>query len=253
MTLYHETYDARCEMDAAEIGDHADVYLDLARKLGGPVLELGAGTARISRRLAREGIETTALELSPEMIGAGELWGDEVPEDLFTIIEGDVRHIPELAPPALVIAPFRMLQELPGPDDVEKCLASVRNVMRGDGIFCFDMIDPDGMPSLLRNDPAIQRMPDVIHPGTGTKVRVTACERIAEPRAQRYRERWLFELEDSAGRVIRRDEHWQRHCWYSRREVAAMLSRVGYGGAVWYGEYEDVKSARPRRPGRHQV
>jgi SAM-dependent methyltransferase len=252
LALYHETYDARALCDARLIGDHAPHYVRLANRFGGPVLELGAGTGRISKAIARAGGDATALEISDEMIAAGSLAGDPAPAG-FRWLRADARRIPADRTYRFVMAPFRMLQELPGEEDVLQVLASVLNVLAEDGIFCFDMVDIDGMPSLKRSDRTTQRMEDVVHPVTGGTVRVHACERIAEPATRRYRERWRFDLIGPGGRVARSDEYWQAHRWYTRRDVAAMLSHVGYRGALWYGQFEDIAASRPRQPGRDQI
>jgi ubiquinone/menaquinone biosynthesis C-methylase UbiE len=47
-------------------------YLRCAREGGNPVLELGAGSGRITARLARAGFDVTAVELSPRMLELAE-------------------------------------------------------------------------------------------------------------------------------------------------------------------------------------
>ena len=46
----------------------ADFYLDCARRFGGPILELGAGTGRILVPLAEAGHEVVGLDLSRAML-----------------------------------------------------------------------------------------------------------------------------------------------------------------------------------------
>ena len=115
LPLYHETYDARALCDARLIGDHAPHYQRLADRFGGPVLELGAGTARISKAVARAGGDATALEISDEMIAAGSPPGEPLPRG-FRWLKADARSIPRDRAYRFVMAPFRMLQELPGED-----------------------------------------------------------------------------------------------------------------------------------------
>jgi SAM-dependent methyltransferase len=43
-------------------------FLDLARRFGGPVLELGCGTGRITIPLAQAGIDMTGLDIMPAML-----------------------------------------------------------------------------------------------------------------------------------------------------------------------------------------
>ena len=58
------------DLDLAEDpGDDLDLYLALAERTGGPILELAAGTGRIVRPLAAAGYQVTALDLDPAMLG----------------------------------------------------------------------------------------------------------------------------------------------------------------------------------------
>tara|TARA_R110002110_G_scaffold1761_11_gene7737 strand:- start:4283 stop:5068 length:786 start_codon:yes stop_codon:yes gene_type:complete len=253
VSLYHETYDVRAVFDAPLIGDHAGYYLRLAERFGGPVLELGAGTARISRQLATAGTETTALELSGEMIDAGNRWGQPVPDDKFRIIRGDVRDLPRDRTYALVIAPFRMLQELDDDQDVICAFREAFSVLQPGGLFCFDLIDIQSAPALMRPDPTIQRLPDIRHPGSGNRVRVSACERLVNASLRHYREKWLFEEVDAAGQTIRMEESWQVHRWYHRDDIARLLRLAGCRSTIWYGSFRDLELEQPYRPGRDQI
>ena len=57
------------DLDLAEDpGEDIGLYLALAERTGGPVLELAAGTGRIVRPLAAAGYDVTALDLDPAML-----------------------------------------------------------------------------------------------------------------------------------------------------------------------------------------
>jgi SAM-dependent methyltransferase len=57
------------DLDLAEdAGDDIGLYLALAERTGGPILELAAGTGRIVRPLAAAGYDVTALDLDPAML-----------------------------------------------------------------------------------------------------------------------------------------------------------------------------------------
>src|ERR1700730_14217586 len=46
------------------------LWLELAERQRGPVLEIGAGTGRVSLHLARNGYEVTALDREPALLDA---------------------------------------------------------------------------------------------------------------------------------------------------------------------------------------
>jgi SAM-dependent methyltransferase len=56
------------DVDLAEDPGDVDLYLALARRTGGPVLELGVGTGRIATELARVGVDVTGIDLEAAML-----------------------------------------------------------------------------------------------------------------------------------------------------------------------------------------
>jgi SAM-dependent methyltransferase len=59
---------ARYDAENPSFEPDGPFYLELARRIGGPALELGCGTGRVTIPLARTGIETTGLDASPSMV-----------------------------------------------------------------------------------------------------------------------------------------------------------------------------------------
>jgi SAM-dependent methyltransferase len=56
------------DLRTAETTEDLRFCVELARSVGGPVLELGAGTGRIALELGQRGLAVTALEPSPRML-----------------------------------------------------------------------------------------------------------------------------------------------------------------------------------------
>ena len=56
----------------ADLTHDIDFYVEQARACGGPVLELGCGTGRVSLAIAAEGIDVTGIDISPRMIAAAQ-------------------------------------------------------------------------------------------------------------------------------------------------------------------------------------
>ena len=56
------------DLDLAEDPGDLDLYLALAGRTGGPVLELAVGTGRIAVPLAASGIDVTGVDTDPAML-----------------------------------------------------------------------------------------------------------------------------------------------------------------------------------------
>lgn len=56
------------DVDLLEDPGDLDLYLALARRVDGPVLELGAGTGRVALELATAGFRVTAVDVDPAML-----------------------------------------------------------------------------------------------------------------------------------------------------------------------------------------
>lgn len=76
-------YDLDLTEDA---GDDIALYLALAERTGGPIVELAAGTGRVVRPLAAAGHEVTAVDLDPTMLAR--LAADRL--DRVTCVEADL-------------------------------------------------------------------------------------------------------------------------------------------------------------------
>jgi ubiquinone/menaquinone biosynthesis C-methylase UbiE len=122
-------------------------YRALARERsrGGEILELGAGSGRITCPLARDGHTLIALDRMPTMLDGlrrrvrAKAWASRIKP-----LEGDMREIP--LPDAslpLVIAPFNGLMHLYGWQDLLACMREVERVLIPGGTFGFDVMLPD--------------------------------------------------------------------------------------------------------------
>lgn len=142
-------------------------YVRAALELGGPVLELGCGTGRISLPLARAGIEVVGVDLSAEMIAAARDKLSAQSEAVQRCVEfrrGDLRSLALDRTFPLIISPFNVLQHLYTRLDVERCLDVVaRHLEPHSGRFVFDVLMPD-VRSLSRNPGRRYKLGKLYHP-----------------------------------------------------------------------------------------
>ena len=120
-------------------------WRSLAEQWGGPVLELGCGTGRVSVPVARSVDGVVGLDRSDAMLDQARrrLRRGRV-EGRLRLVRGDVRALPFRAASRfqLVMAPYGVLQSLVRDRDMRDALLSVISVLRPGGTFAIDLV-PD--------------------------------------------------------------------------------------------------------------
>jgi len=113
-------------------------WQQVASDAKGPVLELGCGTGRVTRPLARAGVRMVGIDRSAAML-------ERIPnpKPRIPLVRGDIRQLPFAdASFPMVIAPYGILQSLIRPNDLTATLTSVARVVAPGGTFGVDLV-PD--------------------------------------------------------------------------------------------------------------
>jgi SAM-dependent methyltransferase len=154
----HEHYADAALYDYEYRRRRADVnfYRTLAkRRLGGPgrILDLGAGTGRVTIPLARDGHEVVALDQSPSMLaGLRARVAALAPaaRSRVEVVQGDLRTFEVAGTFQLVVAAFNVVEHLYTRGEVDACLRRVAAHLEPGGAFAFDVQLPD-LAWLLRD------------------------------------------------------------------------------------------------------
>ncbi|MBI4183495.1 MAG: class I SAM-dependent methyltransferase [Proteobacteria bacterium] len=249
-----ETYDARMVADAVLFGDDLPFYLAAARRFGGPVLELGAGTGRIALALAEAGFPVVGIDTSPAMRARAEAKRARLAPEVaararfvaadmagFALRERGFR---------LAIAPFRAFQLLASLDSVGASLGSVAGHLGPGGGLAFDLCDP--RPERLQAPGEAVELPGVRNPVTGRFVRVLVVGQRLEAGGRRLVERWRFVEDGPDGAALRSEEEEVSFLAIAPPEVRALLAAAGFAVE---GEYADFTGTPPdpSRPAHTQV
>ena len=161
------------DLDLAEDPGDVDLYLALAQRTGGPILELAVGTGRISLPLAVAGHRVTGVDLDPAMLARARSRLDATDPALrrrLRLVEGDLTAAPAIAavaeegPYRLAILALNSILLLPSAEGQRAALAAMAQALAPAGLAVVDTWLPspadlvafDGRLSLewLRTDPA---------------------------------------------------------------------------------------------------
>lgn len=142
MSYQPQLYD---DVTPASFRGDAEWYCRKAKESGGPVLELGAGTGRISLAIAEAGVRIHALDTDLGMLAVLQRKLADRPSEVLdrvTIIQGDMRTFELAQRFPLIIAPFRAFLHNITEDDQLACLRRVRAHLRPAGEFAFNVYHP---------------------------------------------------------------------------------------------------------------
>lgn len=123
----------------------ADVpfYVSEAVACGGPVLEVGVGTGRVSVAMARAGVDVVGIDVSPSMLQrARKRVSDEGLVDHVELVEADMRSFNLGRTFKLAVLPYRVLAHALTPDEVLATLRSIRDHLPPGGRLVFNLPVP---------------------------------------------------------------------------------------------------------------
>ena len=142
MSYQPDLYDI---VTTATLDGDVEWYCDRARRSGGPVLELGAGTGRVTLPMAAAGVSVHALDTDSRMLAVLRSKLSAQPADVqarVTIVHGDMRSFDLAERFALIACPFRaFLHNLTEADQLA-CLSQVRKHLAPGGRFVFNVFHP---------------------------------------------------------------------------------------------------------------
>jgi SAM-dependent methyltransferase len=120
-------------------------YVDLAKRVGGPVLEIACGTGRVLLNIAREGIEIDGVDNSSPMLRVLKARLEREPlgvRDKVKLHEGDMRDFRLKKKYPLVIIPFRPMQHMFTVPDQVSALTTAASHLQENGRLAFDVFCP---------------------------------------------------------------------------------------------------------------
>jgi SAM-dependent methyltransferase len=223
-------YDDDYGRERTQSGDVA-LYLDEARRGGGPVVEFGCGTGRVLLPVAEAGIEIAGVDNSPAMLekARAKLEGRDLPASLHL---GDMVDFDLGRTFALVTIPFRAFAHVLEAKDHVRLFQNMRRHLAPGGRLIFDFFHP----KLALLATGQKDWLDMEREEDGRKIRRYAS---ATPHAatQINDIRFRWEIEQPSGEIERLESSFKMR-WFYRFEIEHLLERCGLEIESLYGDFD---------------
>ena len=118
-------------------------YRDLAKTVGGPVLEIACGSGLVTIPIAAQGLDITGVDLSRPMLGHARKKAEQQNLNI-RWVEADARSFDLGAQYQFIYLTGNAFQAFLRREDQEALLASVRRHLAPDGVFAFETRNPSG-------------------------------------------------------------------------------------------------------------
>lgn len=214
--------------------DDVDVLVGLARRFGGPVLELACGTGRLLAPLAQAGFATTGVDSSPAMLQRARARLEragihaELHEQRVESLQLDRIY-------KTIIFGLDSFGLLLKRSEQTRALRAARQLASHDAHFILDVSNGN-----LRgaNEPSEELLHDLTAPDPETGRPITKFA-LRRPRpAEQLDDLLLFYDEQDERGYLRRTSIELRLRWFTRNELELLLESAGWRVEEVYGDYD---------------
>jgi SAM-dependent methyltransferase len=143
MHIDHGNLEDFADADNYDLEDDSDTgvafYADLAHETGGPVLEIGCGTGRVSIPIARQGLVVTGLDIVPGMLERARRKSASLP---VRWVQGDGRDFELAEQFRLIFLTGNAFQLFLTRTDQQALLEQAHRHLHEDGLFAFETRNP---------------------------------------------------------------------------------------------------------------
>ncbi|MGH3278920.1 MAG: class I SAM-dependent DNA methyltransferase [Trebonia sp.] len=210
----------------------AEFFVTVAKEHGGPILEVGCGTGRVTKQIAAAGLDIDGLEISPERLRIAR---EGMPAGYQgSLLCEDMRDFKLPGSYRLAMLPYRVLQELATAAEKIQCLSCVHAHLDEGGLVLVDNYNPS-IPMLARDPGASARVTQKTGPG-GETVRRTDRVVSRDYLNQTQQLEVTYDIRYPDGRT----EHFvipYETSYLFRFELEHLLARCGFTARALWGGY----------------
>jgi SAM-dependent methyltransferase len=217
--------------------EDVEFYVELARASGGPVLEIGCGTGRVSLPVVAAGVNMVGVDFSTAMLAKARERAAAT-SDLdgsFEFLQGDMRTLSLDRQFPLVIIPARTLYLALTPEEQLESLRRAAAHMAPGGALAFNLFVPDAdLIADVSEEPF--SMGETINPETGLRCLLSAVNRPDSIDQTIHSVQTVEELND-AGEVIRTVDLEVNLRYLYPSEIHIMLEQAGLVADQVFGDF----------------
>jgi SAM-dependent methyltransferase len=222
-------------LEQAEQNDDLPFFLDLARRTGGPVLDLGGGDGRVAEVLAKAGLEVTLVETSAAMLDLARRRFTQRSARQVRLTQGDMRSFRTEQPHALAVCAAGTFAHLTSTGDQLQALRAIRRSLTPQGVVTLVLQNPYHLVVDPPNGEVVAQWRGV-DPATGDTITklVTNEAMLAN---QELLVDVAYDVVGASGAVRRFATEFSLR-WTYQPELELLLHRAGFGQVVCYGDYD---------------
>lgn len=181
------------DLESGSLAEDIPFYLEQARISGGPILELGCGTGRVTIPLSEAGFQVTGLDISRPMLDQARKKADQKGLDI-SWIEADCRDFHLGTKFGTIIFPFNGIAHIQDRESHEALFACVHEHLVTTGHFIVDWFNPS-LEILLRGE--TQRYPCFEYDDPDGRGRVLVTEGNHYDRSTQINHvKWYYKIGD---------------------------------------------------------
>lgn len=244
MTTEYDAFASIYDLQSGLFEADLDFYVELAQQVEPPILELAAGTGRVSLPIARAGVPIIGIDSSAEMLSvARHKLDEEGPRLPLRLVQADMRDfdLPDsVGTFGLAIIPYRSFLHLTTVEDQIACLTNVHKHLRDGGLLALAFFVPDidtVAAYCTKLGRAVSYRYSFTLPDNGNEIEVWEYRqyRIHD---QFIDQRFVYHEWDKDGVLLRTTRRRYTLCYIWPREFEHLLIRCGFEVEALYGWFD---------------